>query len=121
MSRTILAVDDSLSMRRMVVHVLTSAGYTVLEAGDGEEALALACSRRVDAVLTDQNMPKMDGIALVKRLRAIAAYAETPIMLLTTESSADMKRRGREAGATGWMVKPFDPDRLLQVFARILP
>ncbi|HUP29009.1 MAG TPA: response regulator [Usitatibacter sp.] len=121
MSRTILAVDDSLSMRRMVAHVLRLGGYEVLEAGDGEEALEVARSRQVDAVLTDQSMPKMDGIALVRRLRAIAGYADTPIMVLTTESSADMKRKGREAGATGWMVKPFDPERLLQVFQRIVP
>ena len=121
MSHTILAVDDSPSMRRMVVHVLTSGGYTVLEAGDGEEALGVASARQVDAILTDQNMPNMDGIALVKRLRAMDGYARTPIMLLTTESSAEMKRKGREAGATGWMVKPFDPDRLLEMFARILP
>jgi two-component system chemotaxis response regulator CheY len=120
-SHTILAVDDSPSMRRMVAHVLTSGGYTVLEAGDGEEALGLARAHCVDAVLTDQNMPNMDGIALVKRLRALDGYATTPIMLLTTESSAEMKQKGRAAGATGWMVKPFDPERLLEMFARILP
>jgi two-component system chemotaxis response regulator CheY len=120
-SHTILAVDDSPSMRRMVAYVLASGGYTVLEAGDGEEALGLASAQRVDAVLTDQNMPNMDGLALVKRLRALEGYARTPIMLLTTESSAEMKQKGREAGATGWMVKPFDPERLLEMFARILP
>ena len=121
MSHTILAVDDSPSMRRMVAHVLTSGGYAVLEAADGEEALHLALANRVDAVLTDQNMPKMDGIALVKRLRALDGYSHTPIMLLTTESSPEMKQKGRAAGATGWMVKPFDPERLLEMFARILP
>ena len=121
MSHTILAVDDSPSMLRMVAHVLTSGGYTVLEAGDGEEALNLASAQCVDAVVTDQNMPNMDGIALVKRLRTLDGYARTPIMLLTTESSAEMKQKGREAGATGWMVKPFDPERLLEVFARMLP
>jgi two-component system chemotaxis response regulator CheY len=108
-------------MRRMVVHVLASGGYVVLEAGGGEEALNRARANQVDAILTDQNMPRMDGIALVKRLRALDGYATTPIMLLTTESSAQMKQKGREAGATGWMVKPFDPDRLLEMFARILP
>jgi two-component system chemotaxis response regulator CheY len=121
MTRTILAVDDSLSMRRMVAHVLRLGGYEVVEAGDGQEALELARSCRIDAVLTDQNMPNMDGIALVKSLRAMAGFAQTPILLLTTESSAEMKQRGREAGATGWMVKPFDPERLLEVFARVLP
>jgi two-component system chemotaxis response regulator CheY len=108
-------------MRRMVAHVLTLGGYAVLEAGDGEEALIIARANQVDAILTDQNMPRMDGIALVKQLRALDGYATTPIMLLTTESSAEMKQKGREAGATGWMVKPFDPDRLLEMFARILP
>lgn len=121
MSQTILAVDDSPSMRRMVAHVLRTGGYQVVEAEDGEDALRIARSQRVDAVLTDQNMPGMDGIALVKRLRALDGYARTPILLLTTESSAEMKRQGREAGATGWMVKPFDPERLLEMFARILP
>ena len=121
MSRTILAVDDSPSMRRMVVHVLTSGGYTVLEAGDGVEALELARTQRIDAILTDQNMPDMDGITLVRRLRTLEGYERTPIVLLTTESSPELKRRGREAGANGWMVKPFDPERLLEVFARVLP
>jgi two-component system chemotaxis response regulator CheY len=121
MSPTLLVVDDSPSMRRMVVHVLTSGGYTVLEAGDGVEALELARTTQVDAVLTDQNMPNMDGIGLVRRLRSLEGYARTPIMLLTTESSPELKQRGREAGATGWMVKPFDPERLLEVFARVLP
>ena len=121
MSPTILAVDDSPSMRRMVAHVLTSAGYTVLEAGDGVDALELARVERIDAVLTDHNMPRMDGIALVRRLRALPGHARTPIMLLTTESSPEIKQRGREAGATGWMVKPFDPERLIEVFARLLP
>ena len=121
MSRTILAVDDSSSMRRMVAHVLTSGGYTVLEAGDGVEALELARTRSVDAVLTDHNMPNMDGIALVKRLRSLEGYQSTPIMLLTTESSPELKKRARDAGATGWMVKPFDPAKLLEIFARVLP
>ena len=117
----ILAVDDSPSMRGMIAYLLRQAGYEVLEADDGEKALELAKAKRVDLVLTDQNMPNMDGITLVKRLRALDGYASTPIMLLTTESSEEMKRKGRDAGATGWMVKPFDPERLLEVFARILP
>ena len=121
MSRTILAVDDSPSMRRMVAHVLASAGYAVLEAADGVEALEVARTRRVDAVLTDHNMPRMDGIAFVRRLRTLEGYAHTPVMLLTTESSPETKQRGRDAGATGWMVKPFDPERLVEVFARLLP
>jgi two-component system chemotaxis response regulator CheY len=120
MSHTILAVDDSASMRGMVSHVLRIAGYTVLEAEDGEQALKIARVHRIDAVLTDHNMPKMDGLTLVRNLRTLEAYAKAPIMLLTTESSDEMKQRGRDAGATGWMVKPFDPDKLVQMFAKLL-
>ena len=119
-SRTILAVDDSASMRQMVAYVLKQAGYSVVEAEDGDEALALASRQRFDAVITDHNMPRMDGLTLVRSLRSTDGYASTPIMLLTTESSAEMKQKGREAGATGWMVKPFDPDRLLDMCRRIL-
>ena len=121
MTRTILAVDDSTSMRQMVGHVLREAGYNVLEAADGDDALELAQRQRVDAVITDHNMPRMDGISLVRMLRALDDYAKTPIVLLTTESSPEMKLRGREAGATGWMVKPFDPLRLIDMCRRILP
>ena len=120
MSHTILAVDDSASMRQMVTHVLKSAGYRTLEAEDGEDALRVARLHRVDAVITDHNMPRMDGLSLVRRLRSMEEYARTPIMLLTTESSAEMKQKGREAGASGWMVKPFDPTRLVEMFRKIL-
>jgi len=120
MTRTILAVDDSTSMRQMVGHVLREAGYNVIEASDGDEALELATKHHVDAVITDHNMPRMDGLSLVRLLRAMDDYARTPIVLLTTESSAEMKQRGREAGATGWMVKPFDPMRLIEMCRRIV-
>ena len=120
MMRTILAVDDSTSMRQMVGHVLREAGFRVIEASDGEEALELARRERVDAVITDHNMPRMDGLSLVRLLRAMDDYARTPIVLLTTESSDEMKQRGREAGATGWMVKPFDPMRLIEMCRRIV-
>ena len=120
MTRTILAVDDSTSMRQMVGHVLREAGYRVVEASDGDEALELAQRERVDAVITDHNMPRMDGLSLVRMLRALDAYARTPIVLLTTESSDEMKMKGREAGATGWMVKPFDPIRLVEMCRKIL-
>ena len=116
----ILAVDDSNTMRQMVSHVLRSAGYEVLEAADAETALALAGERRVDAVLTDHNLPGMDGLALVRALRSLPSYVRTPILVLTTERSEALRDAGREAGATGWMVKPFDPERLLQVFSRVL-
>lgn len=120
MSHTILAVDDSSSMRQMVAHVLKAGGYQVFEAEDGEAALKLARVHSFDAIITDHNMPRMDGISLVKSLRAMQSYAGTPIVLLTTESSPEMKQKGRDAGATGWMVKPFDPDKVLQMFRMML-
>jgi two-component system chemotaxis response regulator CheY len=116
--KTILTVDDSPSIRQMLAYVLTSNGYEVIEASDGEEGLALAKTRRADLVLTDQNMPRMDGITLIKALRGLPEYKKVPIMMLTTESSQSLKQQGREAGATGWMVKPFDPDKLLEMLRR---
>src|SRR5271169_2849198 len=100
---SILAVDDSASMRQMVAFTLKGAGYNVIEAADGQEALDKARGETVDLVLTDQNMPRMDGITLVQNLRGLASYAATPILILTTESSAEMKARGKAAGATGWL------------------
>jgi two-component system chemotaxis response regulator CheY len=120
MSKTILAVDDSPSMRRMLGVTLRAAGYEVIEATDGDEALDYARQHRVDLVLTDVNMPRMDGIKLVSELRALPDYRLTPLLLLTTESSPDRKAAGKRAGATGWMVKPFDPDQLLATLARVL-
>ena len=120
MSTVILAVDDSNTMRQMVAHVLRSAGYEVLEAPDGEQALALARTREVDAVLTDHNLPGIDGLTLVRALRRLPAHATTPIVVLTTETSDELRRAGRDAGANGWMVKPFDPDRLVEIFGRVL-
>lgn len=120
MNHTILTVDDSACMRQMVAHVLRHAGYNVLEAHDGDAAIAIARSRRLDAVITDQNMHGMDGLSLVQAVRSIDGHAKTPIVLLTTERSDEMKRRGREAGATGWMVKPFDPLALVDLCRRIL-
>ncbi len=116
--KTILTVDDSPSIRQMLTYVLTSNGYEVIEASDGEEGLALAKTHRADLVLTDQNMPRMDGITLIKALRRLPEYKKVPIMMLTTESSQALKQQGREAGATGWMVKPFDPEKLLEMLRR---
>ena len=120
MAKTILAVDDSASLRQMVTFTLKSAGYEVIEAGDGEEGLAKAKGATVNVVLTDQNMPKMDGLTLVKNLRALPQYAATPILLLTTESSDQMKAAGKAAGATGWLVKPFHPDTLRRTVRQTL-
>jgi two-component system chemotaxis response regulator CheY len=120
MSKTILAVDDSASMRQMVGVTLRAAGYEVIEAADGDEALDYAREHRVDLVLTDVNMPRMDGLRLVSELRALPNYHLTPLLLLTTESSPERKAAGKRAGATGWMVKPFDPEQLLATLARVL-
>jgi two-component system, chemotaxis family, chemotaxis protein CheY len=103
----ILAVDDSASLRQMVCFTLKSAGHQVIEAIDGVDALERLGDRQVDLVLTDQNMPRMDGLTLVAQLRGKPGYQRTPILMLTTESSDAMKQAGRAAGATGWMVKPF--------------
>jgi len=116
--KTILTVDDSPSIRQMLAYVLTSHGYKVIEAEDGEQGLAFAKANQADLVLTDQNMPKMDGIALIKALRNLPTYQKVPIMMLTTESSQTLKQQGRDAGATGWMVKPFDPEKLLEMLKR---
>ncbi len=113
MSKTILAVDDSASLRQMVAFTLKRAGYNVIEAADGQEGFEVAQANQIDLVLADQNMPRMDGITLVKSLRATQGFRATPILILTTESSDEMKSKGKAAGATGWMVKPFDPNKLI--------
>ena len=117
---SILAVDDSASMRQMVSFTLKSAGYNVVEAVDGQDALEKAGGRSFDLVLTDQNMPRMDGISLTKNLRESQQFKTTPILILTTESSDQMKQAGRAAGATGWLVKPFDPNKLIEVIQKVI-
>ena len=118
--KTILAVDDSATMREMVSFVLESAGFRVIEAVDGAQGLDKATATPVDLVITDQNMPNMDGLTLVRSLRELRDYKTVPILLLTTESSDGMKAQGRAAGATGWLVKPFDPNTLLEVVNKVL-
>ena len=120
MSKSILVVDDSPSMRQLLGVTLRSAGYQVIEACDGQEALDYARKHPVDLVLTDVNMPHMDGITLIAQLRTLPNYHLTPLLLLTTESSPDRKIQGKQAGATGWMVKPFNPDQLLATLERVL-
>jgi two-component system chemotaxis response regulator CheY len=107
-------------MRQMVAETLRHAGYNVIEARDGREALDRARGQRVNLVLTDVNMPNMDGITLVRELRALPDYRFTPILVLTTESSAEKKQQGKAAGATGWIVKPFNPDTLLATIRRVI-
>lgn len=116
----ILAVDDSPSMREMVCFTLESAGYDVVEAVDGVDALAKAQGEEFGLVLTDVNMPNMDGIQLTGELRKLDAYRFIPILVLTTESAADKKSEGKEAGATGWIIKPFNPEKLLSTIQRVL-
>jgi two-component system chemotaxis response regulator CheY len=116
----ILAVDDSPSMRKMVSFTLTGAGYQVVEAVDGQDAYEKAQSQSFDLVLTDQNMPRLDGLGLTRKLRDHPQFKSTPILMLTTESSDLMKQAGRAAGATGWLVKPFDPSRLLDVIKKVI-
>ncbi|MGL6046798.1 MAG: response regulator [Vogesella sp.] len=120
MAKRILTVDDSASIRQMVAFTLKSAGYEVVEASDGNAGLSKAQAGQVDLVLTDQNMPGMDGLTLIRSLRRLPNYASVPILMLTTESSDQMKAQGRAAGATGWLVKPFDPQKLVDVVRRLV-
>lgn len=117
----ILAVDDSASMRQMVSFTLQGAGHEVIEAADGAIALDLAKkSSGIDLVLSDVNMPNMDGLSLIKALRSESDYQFTPMLMLTTESTKDKKLEGKAAGATGWIVKPFNPDQLLSTINKVL-
>jgi two-component system chemotaxis response regulator CheY len=124
MAKTALVVDDSASIRQMVAFTLMQAGFTVLEGADGADALArlsdLPSPGAVNLVITDLNMPVMDGITLIRQLRARPASKFTPILLLTTESAEARKQEGRAAGATGWIIKPFNPEQLLQIVAKIV-
>ena len=119
MAKTILTVDDSKTMREMVAFTLKQAGYNVLEAEDGQKALGVLASNHVDAIITDLNMPVMDGISFIRAARADAKYKFTPIMMLTTESESGKKQEGKTAGATGWIVKPFNPDKLIDVVKKV--
>jgi two-component system, chemotaxis family, chemotaxis protein CheY len=118
--KRVLAVDDSVSTRQLVVSTLKSAGYEVLEAGDGQDGLDMGRSRQVDLVLAGQNMPRMDGFALVKALRLLPGYKSIPILMLSMETSEAPKAQGQAAGASGWLVKPFDSVRLLGVVKKVI-
>ncbi len=119
MTKHIMTVDDSRTIRDMVAFTLRGAGYRVSEAEDGQKALAALHGLSVDAIVTDLNMPVMDGIALIRALRADPRFRGTPILMLTTEADDAKKAAGRSAGATGWLVKPFDPQKLIDVVARV--
>ena len=120
MNKSILVVDDTRSMRKMVAAVLGGAGYEVSEAGDGMEAFELAQSRRFDLVVTDHNMPRMDGVTSVRELRRLPNYEAVALIVLSTEVDPALKQKGRDAGATGWMAKPFDPQRMLDIVAKFI-
>ncbi len=116
-----LVVDDSVSMRRMVAFTLAQAGFSVLEAENGQAALALLDGTPIALMITDVNMPVMDGFSFVREARQRPEYAQTPILMLTTDSEQERKAAGRSAGATGWIVKPFDPERQVEVVRRLVP
>jgi two-component system, chemotaxis family, chemotaxis protein CheY len=120
MSDLIMTVDDSASIRQMVSFTLKQAGYGVVEAVDGQDALAKLNSSAVKMVITDLNMPNLDGIGLIRSVRANAAFRFIPIVMLTTESQMEKKLEGKSAGATGWIIKPFKPDQLLAVIRKVL-
>jgi two-component system chemotaxis response regulator CheY len=121
MAKRVLAVDDSKTMRDMVGFTLKSAGFEVIEAEDGVRALSVLAGTSVDLVITDINMPNMDGVTLVKELRSRPAFKSIPILVLTTEGGDAKKAEGRAAGATGWIIKPFVPDKLLQIVNKVCP
>ena len=118
--KQILTVDDSSSIRQMVSFTLAKAGFEVIEAVDGRDGLAKAGQRKVDLIITDLNMPNMDGIQMIAAIRKLPGYGFTPILMLTTESQAGKKNEGRKAGATGWIVKPFNVDQLIAVVQKLV-
>ncbi|WP_019960152.1 response regulator [Woodsholea maritima] len=119
MTRRVLAVDDSKTMRDMVSFTLKRGGFEVVEAEDGVDAIARSATGLFDLVITDINMPRMDGITLVGKLRSDPRFRTTPILVLTTEADATKKAAGKAAGATGWIVKPFEPSQLLDVVHKV--
>ena len=120
MSANILTVDDSASIRLTTKVTLTNAGYIVTEAVNGAEGLATAKGSTFDLIVTDLNMPVMDGLTMIEELRKLPAQAGVPIIFLTTESDADLKARAKAAGATGWLTKPFDPESLVKIVKKVL-
>ena len=121
MPRTALIADDSVTIRQMVSFTLRQAGFTVIEAVDGQDAADRLGDQRVDLIITDLNMPRLDGIGFIRALRSRPASKHTPVLMLTTESQQEKRQEARAAGATGWIVKPFHPEKLLQVLTKVLP
>ena len=121
MGKRILTIDDSKTIRDMLMLTLVDAGFDVIQAVDGQDGLEVLDSETVDLVITDINMPRMDGYEVIRQMRGNAAYKSMPILVLTTESEAEKRNMARAAGATGWMVKPFDPDRLVATINKVAP
>lgn len=120
MSKTVLVVDDSASLRQVVAIALKGGGYDVVEAGDGQDALGKLDGRKINLIISDVNMPRMDGITFVKEVKKLPAYKFTPIIMLTTESQESKKAEGQAAGAKAWVVKPFKPDQMLAAVAKLV-
>ena len=120
MTKTALIVDDSPSIRQLVAFTMKDAGFNVVDAANGQEAIQKVAGQRLDLVVTDLNMPVMDGIAMIRQLRSNPLYKFTPILMLTTESQESKKQEGKAAGASGWIIKPFDPRKLLAIVARVV-
>jgi len=121
MSRAALVVDDSATMQEMVSFTLSKAGFAVTRAGNGQEGLGRLAAAKFDLIITDLNMPVMDGITFIKSLRALPSCRFTPVLMLTTEGSDERKQQGRAVGATGWLTKPFDPEKLLTIVKKVVP
>jgi two-component system, chemotaxis family, chemotaxis protein CheY len=119
-SKNVLVVDDSTSMRQMVAFTLKDVGFEVIEGSNGQEAITRVAGKQIHLVITDLNMPVMDGMTLIRQLRAKPEFKFTPILMLTTESQESKKQEGKAAGATGWIVKPFRPEQLLQVVTKVV-
>jgi two-component system chemotaxis response regulator CheY len=120
MAKIILTVDDSASARQLIAFTLEEAGFKTIQAEDGEQALQILSQNKIDAIITDLNMPKIDGIELIKKVRSLNDYKFTPIIMLTTESQEEKKAQGKAAGATGWIVKPFKPEQLIAVIYKVV-
>lgn len=120
MTKTIMIIDDSMSLRQVVGIALTGAGYDVIEASDGQDALAKLTGQKIHLMLCDVNMPNMDGISFLKALREVPNYKFTPVIMLTTEAGEDKKREGQAAGARAWVVKPFKPEQLLHAVSKLI-
>jgi two-component system chemotaxis response regulator CheY len=120
-NRTVLIVDDSTSMRQIVRLTLQSAGFTVFEGSNGIQGLERLHAQPIQAVISDVNMPIMDGIAFLRAIRLLAEYRSIPVLMMTTSSQANRRQEGRLAGATGWIVKPFSPTQLLETLSKVLP